>query len=252
MDPSTDFDELRNNLYVAYASLTLDVTNTQGLTPTLNFIHPYASPSTNFTGSIGGQLTGTQHRNITQNFTIALVYDEVKLKSLERECQEPNAGNGLRGDLGLKPIIAAGLKQTSAGFKIFPLPLPDDKAASDALSQSLIPNFGSVVDFTLVYGVNGGPNWTLTHFTGPGSGGSGLANVTRTIKDSLLIAFARAGTQPPAGIAPHVIKPPVAAQPPHAFMRPAPQLPSGVESAGRAAQDEVTRMILQRLLPPGF
>src|ERR1700722_14709128 len=34
-------------------------------------------------------------------------------------------------------------------------------------------SFGSDVDFTVVAGINGGPNWTETHFTGPGGGGGG-------------------------------------------------------------------------------
>ncbi len=70
--------------------------------------------------------------------------------------------------------------------------------------------FGSAINFTISYGVNGGPNWTLATFKGPGggggssSGGSGsggggggggggqLASISRTDTDTLTITFVAA------------------------------------------------------------
>lgn len=51
-------------------------------------------------------------------------------------------------------------------------------------------SFGSLVDFTLVYGLNGGPNWSFARFKGPAAGGSTpLVAATRTKTDSLAITF---------------------------------------------------------------
>jgi hypothetical protein len=51
-------------------------------------------------------------------------------------------------------------------------------------------SFGSLVDFTLVYGLNGGPNWSFARFKGPAAGGSTpLVAATRTKIDSLAITF---------------------------------------------------------------
>jgi hypothetical protein len=51
-------------------------------------------------------------------------------------------------------------------------------------------SFGSLVDFILVYGVNGGPNWSFQRFKGPAaSGTSPLLAATRTKTDSLAITF---------------------------------------------------------------
>lgn len=50
-------------------------------------------------------------------------------------------------------------------------------------------SFGSLVDFTLVYGVNGGPNWTFKRFKGPSSSNTPLLAASRTKIDSLAITF---------------------------------------------------------------
>ena len=62
LDPDHRFDDLRESLYVAYASLTLDVTNTEGLTPTLNFINPLATETTNVTLNLGARATPVRLR----------------------------------------------------------------------------------------------------------------------------------------------------------------------------------------------
>jgi len=50
-------------------------------------------------------------------------------------------------------------------------------------------SFGSVINFTLEFGVNGGPTWTLKTFTGPGATDLTL---TRTFTDSLAVTFVAA------------------------------------------------------------
>src|ERR1700684_3332285 len=67
-----EFSKLSSQQYAAFAQLTVDVTNLEGTAPSLNFIHPYLAAMTNLTYSIGGQVTGTQHRNMTQAFSVNL------------------------------------------------------------------------------------------------------------------------------------------------------------------------------------
>jgi hypothetical protein len=62
-------------------------------------------------------------------------------------------------------------------------------------SASSGTQFGSLVNFMLSYGVEGGPNWTLSNFKGPG-GGTGtsgqLLSVSRSHTDSATITFVAA------------------------------------------------------------
>jgi hypothetical protein len=61
--------------------------------------------------------------------------------------------------------------------------------ASGAASGGGSTLFGSLVNFILSYGINGGPNWTLTRFKGPSAGSSSLVNLSRTDTDTLTITF---------------------------------------------------------------
>jgi hypothetical protein len=227
-DPDPRFDRLRSHLYVAYASLTVEVTVDEALKPSLSFIDPLSIAGTSKALALGGQLTGEQHRNINQNFAVVLDpkhaarvgYPTAK----EEACKNEAGKDGLRGRLGLKEVIAAGLAQLLPSDFLFPMPT-EEQAGSVKLAPSLAPNFGATIDFTITRGVNGGPIWTLSHFTGPGSPGGPLLDWTRTVKDTLVISFAPAGAPDRAG-----------------------NLPA-TGDAGRTAQDNVTRMILQRILP---
>jgi hypothetical protein len=241
LDPDPRFDDLRESLYVTYASLTLDVTNTEGLSPTLNFIDPLATAGTNVTLNFGAQLSGTQHRNINETFTLVIDSDPTEMKRLASEavvdrCKTLASPKGLRGDLGIKEILAAGIRQNTSELNIFPVPKPEDGSGAGkvALSGSLIPNFGATIDFTIVYGLSGGPTWTLTHFNGPGDS---FANYQRTVKDTLFISFGRVPAAPQEGKKP---------------LKPQTRTPghlSPVEEAATASQQHVTGMILQKLLP---
>ncbi len=57
-------------------------------------------------------------------------------------------------------------------------------------------SFGSLVDFTLVYGINGGPTWSFKHFKGPAAGSTPLVSLTRTNLDSLSVTFVAACRDP--------------------------------------------------------
>ena len=200
------FAKLDTQRYVAFAQLTVDVTNLEGTAPSLNFIHPYLAAMSNLTYSIGGQFTGTQHRNMTQAFSI-----DLHATPDTSRCPNPNKeGSRLAGDLGLEAIIRDGLENSEDAKFVFKPP----GGISAGVNQTTVPVFGSTVDFTIVYGLsNVGPTWTLTRFKGPGggSGGAGasgggtasgsagmsggggsqgLLTLTRTNKDTLIISFA--------------------------------------------------------------
>jgi hypothetical protein len=226
-------NRLRNNIYVVNANLTLEVTDNQGVAPTLSFIHPLTSTATR-TEILGAQLTGQQHRTMNLAFTLDLDPDEIN-SDRAKECGHSGTGSGLRGRLGINEIVISGLNYVGSPDFIFPVPNPTDPQGKRLNSPAYWPVFGTTIDFTLVYGVGGGPTWSLSHFKGP-AGNSNLINFTRTDKDTLVLSFASAGPRKRGAIAP--------------FMRP--QVPAGqadIEQAARAAQDNSTRMILQRLLP---
>ena len=63
------------------------------------------------------------------------------------------------------------------------------KGGAGAGSAAGGTSFGSLVDFVLVYGLNGGPNWTFKRFKGPATGSSPLLTGSRTKTDSLAITF---------------------------------------------------------------
>ena len=206
-----EFPKLSTQKYVAFAQLTVDVTNLEGTAPSLNFIHPYLAPMTNLTYGIGGQLTGTQHRNMTQSFSINLNDPQRDAEATCADQHKNKVGSQLAGDLGLEAIIRDGMDRSQDDDFVFHQPI----ATTAGLNQTNLPVFGSTVDFTIVYGLsNVGPTWTLTHFKGPGGGSGGgggggaagasggasggggsggaqgLLTLTRTNKDTLIISFA--------------------------------------------------------------
>jgi hypothetical protein len=66
---------------------------------------------------------------------------------------------------------------------------------SSASSSASSTQFGSLVNFMITYGLNGGPNWTLSTFKGPGGGtgpGGALFSATRAHTATLQITFVAA------------------------------------------------------------
>jgi hypothetical protein len=64
-----------------------------------------------------------------------------------------------------------------------------------SISSASGTQFGSLVQFTIAYGLNGGPNWTLQKFRGPGGGsgaGGNLFGLSRQRTDTLQITFVAA------------------------------------------------------------
>ena len=223
--------------YVANIDLTLEVTTNQGFNPSLSFIHPYATAGDSFTAALSAQYAKQQHRTMTLSLSMLVNREAAQVSGCEGEKSAGTTGGDIQGLLGIDEIFASGM--TFADKATSPINLPvlgvsESKAGLEVPdSTSSIPTFGSTVDFTLIYGAGGGPNWTLTHFSGV-SPSSGLVSLLRTNKDTLQIAFAKVtktaatstGTPAPA---------PAAAA-------------SAVGAAARAAQDQVTRQVLRTLL----
>jgi hypothetical protein len=227
-DPNSDVSVLAIYPHVVSVSLTLEVTDTEAVNPSLSYINPYATSGTNFTALLGGQWSGTQDRNYSQLFNLIFDLGDETPEKWNACTRKKAAGGGLRGDLGIRDVLTSGLRYEAAdsgGYKLRVLGLsPDD--AQDPLTNSaaLSPSFGSTINFTIVYGMNGGPNWTLTHFTGPSS--TGLLSYNRTLKDSLILSFARV-------VSSHQTKE---------------SDREATRAAGRAARENVTNQLLQRIL----
>ena len=149
----SDLQLLWSNLikynYVAVVSLQLEVTNSEGLNPSLNFITPYIPVPTpgvtksvagtpfagNFTLALNGQLDASQDRLFVYTFNIDFARLFNSLKSVEEgktiitsnttgkpmiykkdgkvrlDCQ---TGSGIYGDLGLDEVLHDGLLATQA------------------------------------------------------------------------------------------------------------------------------------------
>jgi hypothetical protein len=182
--------------YVVYGSLTFDEQFNQGISPSIGLIHPYATAGLSSALAANGEWNGQRHRNYTQNFSLDLDRN-VLTPSYLKECESaPTDSGNIQGSLGLRQILTEGAMHRDKGKYHFPIVgdesnlTQQQKDAIGSISGQLTPSFVTIVDFTLAYGLTGGgPNWTLTHFTGP-SGSAGLANWTKQNKNTLVLSFA--------------------------------------------------------------
>jgi hypothetical protein len=116
-------DYLTTYHFVASVLVTLDALDSEALTPSVNFITPFnMMGSFNRTWSVGGNLSGSQERNIQFGYSIDLAelsdLDENKqlkpVSSIDKYCRGPLGVAGkdsgaLTGDLGLTDIVVDGL-----------------------------------------------------------------------------------------------------------------------------------------------
>jgi hypothetical protein len=225
--------------FVVFASLTLEVTDDGSLDPSLSFIHPLSvTDMTRKLLGITGKYDAAAHRTYQHEFTILLDKATRDRAKYQERCPHPALrGQGLSGDLGLRSIVAQGLKRIRKGQFIFPV-VPESESVYSWLSLPALPTFGSTIDFTVTYGLGINPTWTLVHFEGPGSD-AGLLNVSRATKDTLVITFAPPVEEGPAKPAPEAVAPLGRAVVPTRADRNA--------AAARAAQDAATRMLLRQL-----
>lgn len=202
--------------FIAEAQLTLDVTANSAASPSLNFITPYATPATNFTLAVGGQLSDAVHRSITLYTSVdgeRLIgspkdarYGDIDITPVAND--NPMADGGscgggseLGGNLGLKETVATGLiAQSMNDVAVFQKSQkgPDGKPGEVTVDGVTAPSqftsyaFGQVgtqVDFTITEGGSAGPNWTLTDFKGPNGSSASLFSLNRVVKDTLIVTI---------------------------------------------------------------
>lgn len=204
--------------YVASAQFTLDVTATSAFNPSLNFVNPYTA-TTNLTLSVGGQLSDVPHRNLNLYTSVdserliaspvsplyaSLPDPIVKTMAAQTpvadadptsEMANCNSGSELGGRLGLKEVLATSL----IAERMNDIAVLQAGSSGNLVNQGTAPDkfnlysFGQIatqIDFTITEAINGGPNWTLTHFKGPGGSTAGpFLNLNRQVKDTLVITF---------------------------------------------------------------
>jgi hypothetical protein len=192
-------------------------------------LHPRAPAGTSgspaeqqkFTGTASGQFSQTAHRNIT--FTFDLIFDPTHIPPQPY----PSKQNGIFGSgLDLGQVVSTGLLFCPTQTKDWPLPrkgisTPDLTPLNNPnVSANVRPTFSAEEDFTVVLAGGVTPTWSLVHFSGLGSSsgggsgsggsgggsgggggassaggggnpGSGFLSYGHTVKDTILIAFAR-------------------------------------------------------------
>lgn len=201
------------NSYAASISLSAEVTSTSGISPSLTYINPLSGTTERSLG-LNGQYSRSNHKNLTKNFSIFI--NRERADAVAEACKA-SEGRGIGGDLGLAEIF----KQGANEHFLF-------RRESDPKVQN---NFVVTIDFTITKGASGGPSWNLVHFKGPSDSSGGLINWTNVAKDTLILSFSR-------------VELPVAA--PDAMEE---KRSETMRDAIKAAEDGLTRSLLERLVP---
>jgi hypothetical protein len=198
------FEEIE---YVGEAQFELDVSSTPGVSSSVSFINP----TPNLTLSVNGSLSEEAHRNIQINSSIdfeRLVASppfrsgrnmEGPVASFAPTLEEPsgssapsvpcNGKSELGGFLGLQEDLTYhAITGDMNDLSVWPSAGTVSKLSSSDFSQWGVDVIAIQIDFTVTSGLSGGPQWTLTRFTGP-NGSSGLANFSRAVKDTLTLTI---------------------------------------------------------------
>jgi hypothetical protein len=264
-----------NQVYVATAVLTLEVTNGQNFNLVPAYLDPLKAANTKFTVAGNAQLGGTQHRLFTETITLVCEIDELK-KAQESAPKgaRPDAAKGgsrLSGDLGIQDIVKAGIEtERPRSFEDHGIHLVGvlkgdvtDKDTDNTFAKNTPPSFGTTIDFTITRNGGVGPMWTLIHFTGPSSSSSSLLGFSNILKDTLTLSFAKvpidlthkftSATQEPEKKSLLVLAMEEEQKSSgRGLLAPTAKPGDNTEALGRAikeTQDNVQRMLLQRLIP---
>lgn len=168
---ASTFPELQAANYTAVASLTVKGEDNAGAAPALSFNTPFNSavPSFYKAAIIGGEFSKKRERVLSQEVTL-------KLADVNRQevCAQDTESR-LLGSFGVAEIL-------------------DRRSASGApgpynVMGRNVTKFGSQVQFTVRWGVSGGPNLVRVHFRGPND--KGVLSASRTDTSTLIVAFAR-------------------------------------------------------------
>jgi hypothetical protein len=92
--------------FVATIQLSLEVTDAEGLNPSLTFQNALMGLHT---GTLAGQWNGTQDRNITLNYSVDLARLSPYKADFCAKISTESGDSGIQGDLGLADIVADGL-----------------------------------------------------------------------------------------------------------------------------------------------
>jgi hypothetical protein len=152
--------------------LNLTVNDTGGVSPSLTFIN---APLFSF--GLGGTVSQSREQNFTEKFYYSLrdlkkEADYVKTQNADlATCWRTDTN--LAGELGIRRTVELAFTSQHVNWS--------QKLSDDGV-------FGGYVNFVVTKNVNGGPTWTLTNFTGPGSN---LLSFSEINTDKLTFAFAR-------------------------------------------------------------
>jgi hypothetical protein len=167
--------------FIASVSMVLDVTDTEGVSPSLSFIEPFnAAASLNRTLGIGASLNATQEHNQTFNYTVNLAKLSSGANGLQ--CYGPLPPGGLEGDLGLVSDVVSGLLSldASANLNIAGSASPIISSVSQQFANDVAMNFSG----NNSAGDKFGTSLTVTEagltFSPPASGSQGTLTLTGT------------------------------------------------------------------------
>jgi hypothetical protein len=168
---SFNSDFLLSNDYLVAIALSLDVTNTGGLAPSMSYHNPLGG-ATSFAFGGTGTLSEARDHNFTENIQLSFreMYSEWKKDNQLFQC--PSAETNLAGNLGIKDFVALAAQT------------PHLNQTANSASPGV---FGGTVQFLVTKQINSlGPAWTLVHFVGPGG-----VNLSQVNTDKITLAFAR-------------------------------------------------------------
>jgi hypothetical protein len=177
---------LLNGDYDVAVSLSLDVTESGGLAPTLSYMEPLSKVAT-FMFSGGATLSEARDHNFTENIQLSVrkIYIDWKSKTNLHDCPAAPETN-LAGTLNLLDFVAMADSTPD---------LDENEAAPKQV-------FGGFIQFTVTKNLTAvGPTWSLKHFKGPG----GLANLSKVNLDKVTLAFAEGPNVGNRIGAPHVL-----------------------------------------------
>lgn len=152
--------------YQVAVTLSLDVTDSGGLAPSLAYIDPVAS----LTLGGSGTLSQSRDNNFTENMQFSLRRIRKDWDDHLSEYRCPDANTNLAGTLGIGDFVAMAFGSQG---------LADQDASKSP--------FGGSIQFVVTKSASGvGPIWSLVRFKGPGG-----VNLSEVNTDKLTFAFAK-------------------------------------------------------------
>jgi hypothetical protein len=162
---------LLNGDYDVEISLSLEVNDTGGLSPSLTYMTPL-SAATSFMFNANGTFSESRDHNFTENVQLSVrsIFLDWRDNVYPHDC--PAFDTNLSGTLGLRDIVAMAASS-------------EQLDTSKGLDKGGV--FGGSVQFLVTKNIAGaGPTWTLVNFKGPGP----LGTFSEVHTDKITLAFA--------------------------------------------------------------